>query len=328
MKTLASILPRFFTDRLQKQRQASEHTIAAYRDTFRLLIGFAQQRLKKEPVTLLLDDFSPELVVDFLSHLETTRDNSARTRNARLAAIRSFFRFVASQEPDCLQQAQRILAIPQKRYDRTLVCFLTQPEMEAFLNAVDKSTWVGRRDFTMLLLMLQTGIRISEAATLRMQDVVFGTGAHLICQGKGRKERLYAAHTPNHWRFARLDRRPGSSIRCTPFSIAEGPMLRDAIERRVAVYAERAQKQCPSLKGKKVTPHVLRHTTAVQLLSAGVDTSIIALWLGHELLETTQIYLQADLSMKERALAQTTPLGLKLVRYLPQDPLLRFLETL
>lgn len=199
MKTIASILPRFFSERLQRQRQASEHTIAAYRDTFRLLIDFARQQLKKEPVEMLITDLDPALIGLFLDYLETKRRNSIRTRNARLATIHSFFRFVAGQEPDLLHQAQRVLAIPQKRCDRTTISFLSSPEIDALLAAPDKKTWIGCRDFTMLLVMLQTGMRVSEILALRVQDVIFGTGAHLRCKGKGRKERCtprnYSAHS-------------------------------------------------------------------------------------------------------------------------------------
>jgi site-specific recombinase XerD len=280
-------------------------------------------------VKLLLDELDSALVAEFLEYLEKERKNSTRTRNARLAAIHSFFRFVASQEPEYLLQAQRVLAIPQKRCFRTTVSFLNQTEIEALLAIPEKGTWLGRRDFTMLLLMVQTGIRVSEVIGLRVQDVVFGTAAHLQCRGKGRKERCTPLTRQTFSALHNWIKTEGLTAENLLFTNRRGTILsRDAVERRVAAYAAKAEKNCPSLKEKNVTPHVLRHTTAVHLLRAGVDTAIIALWLGHESLETTQIYLHADLSIKERALAQTTPVGVKLVRYIPPDPLLRFLESL
>lgn len=329
MTSLGPILQAFFSDRLQTQRRASPHTVAAYRDTFRLLLGFAQRRLGKPPSDLLVADLDASLIGAFLDHLETDRKNSVRTRNARLAAIRSFFRFAATRLPDHLSIIQRVLAIPQKRADRKLVCFLTRSEIEALLATPDRSTWIGRRDYTLLLVAVQTGLRVSELIGLRVEDLALDTGPHVRCHGKGRKERCtplmrQAVAALRDWLRYR-DTHP--SDRLFP-SRRGGPLSRDAVERLVAKYADRASTTCTSLRDKHVTPHVLRHTTAVQLLQAGVDRSVIALWLGHESVETTQIYLDADLAIKERALARTAPLGTGRRRFRPGDALLAYLHSL
>jgi site-specific recombinase XerD len=326
---LAPILQSFFTDRLQQQRRASPHTIAAYRDTFRLLLAFTKQRIHKEPSDLLVADLDASLIGAFLDHLETERKNSVRTRNARLAAIRSFFRFAATQLPDHLAIIQLVLSIPQKRAERNIVCFLTRAELDAMLAAPDRATWIGRRDATLLLVAAQTGLRVSELISLRVGDLEIGTGAHIRCTGKGRKERCTpltrtTAGVLRDWlreQNARHDDLVFPSRRRSQLS-------RDAVERLVHKYADRARATCPSLERKRVTPHVLRHTTAVQLLQAGVDRSVIALWLGHESVETTQIYLHADLALKERALAKTAPPGIGRRRFRPGDALLAYLNSL
>lgn len=329
MKTLASILPRFFTDRLQRQRQASAHTISSYRDTFRLLIAFAQEQVKKEPVNLSLDDINASLIGDFLDHIEHVRGNSSRTRNARLAAIHSFFRFVATEEPAYLEQSRRILAIQQRRCERASISFLSGDEIEAFLAAIDKSSWIGRRDFAMFLFMLQTGLRVSEVIGLKVQDVALTSAPHVRCLGKGRKTRCTPMTKNTTAALKAWINDNQLQLGNVLFTNRRGTNLsRDAIERRVSAYVKKAQALAPSLKEKRITPHSFRHTTAIQLLQAKVDTSIIALWLGHESIETTQIYLQADMSIKERALQQTAPIGVKVPRYLPSDPLLSFLESL
>lgn len=326
---LAGPLQAFFTERLQRQRRASEHTIAAYRDAFRLLLGFAQQRLGKSPSSLLVTDIDAELVAAFLDHLEKVRGNSVRTRNARLAAIRSLFKFVALQEPSVSATCQRVLAIPTKKADRKIITSLTRPEVEALLAAPDRGTWLGRRNHAILYVLVQTGLRVSELCGLRGEDIELGHGAHVRCHGKGRKERCTpltgeAVKVLRAW----LRERDGKAAE-PAFPSRRGTALsRDAVERLVSKHTEHAARSCPSLRGKRVTPHVLRHTTAVTLLQAGVDRAVIALWLGHEGIETTQMYLDADLSTKERALARTAPIPAMARRFRPDDRLLAFLHGL
>lgn len=329
MTRLAPLLEAFFTERLRRQRQASPHTIAAYRDAFRLLLPFAAKRLGKAPSDLLVADIDAPLVGDFLDDLEKERGNTARTRNARLAAIRSLFRFAAVREPAAAAVIQRVLAMQQKRFDRDLVTFLNRTEIDALLAAPVQSTWLGRRDYLMLLVAVQTGLRVSELIGLRVQDCVFGTGTHVRCHGKGRKERC----TPITRQTALVLKKWVTENRAGPtdllFESQCGTTLsRDAVERLVAKHVEVAARRCLTLRGRRVSPHVLRHTAAVQLLEAGVDQSVIALWLGHESIETTQIYLDADLAMKERALARTAPPHVGRHRFQPRDSLLAFLEAL
>ncbi len=328
MTPLAPLLEAFFSDRLQRQRRASSHTIAAYRDAFRLLLAFAEKHLRKAPSDLLLAGLDAPFIAAFLDHLETERGNSVRTRNARLAAIHSFFRFAALQEPAHAGIIQRVLALPQKRFDRGLVAFLSTAEVEAMLAAPDTSTRLGRRDHALLLLMVQTGLRLAEVTGLMAEDLVLGAGAQVRCRGKGRKERC----TPLSRGTARVLRawlaERGAGADLVFVSARRTRLSHDAVERLVTKYALAAARSCPTLARKHVTPHVLRHTTAVQLLEAGVDRAVIALWLGHEQVETTQIYLDADLAMKERALARTAPPGARAARFRPKDSLLAFLEGL
>ncbi len=326
---LAVLLESFFTQRLMHQRQASSHTVAAYRDTFRLLLRFAQDRLKKAPCAMVLGELDAPLVVAFLDHLEKDRRNGPRSRNARLAAVHSFFRFVALEEPAQSALIQRVLAIPSKRWDRPVVAFLTRSEIEALMAAPDQRTWAGRRDHVLLLVAVQTGLRASELIGLRCQDVVFGTGAHVRCFGKGRKERCtpltrQAVTTLRRW----LEERQAAPTEHL-FPNARGRALsRDGLEYLLAKHVQIAGRRCSSLKRKRVSAHVLRHTTAMQLLLAGVDRSVIALWLGHESVETTQIYLDADLALKEKTLAKTAPLPVHRGRFKPDDQLLSFLSGL
>jgi len=327
--SLPALVQAFFTDRLLRQRCASPHTIAGYRDAFRLLLRFALEQLGKAPTELEVEDLDAPFIGEFLDHLEARRGNSARTRNARLAAIRSFFRYVALNEPAHALLCQRILAMPSKRHERRTIEFLDRQEIDALLAAPDPSTWTGRRDRTLLLVAVQTGLRVSELIGLRNQDVVLGTGAHVRCEGKGRKQRCTplrkdAVVMVEAWQ---RERRGFSEDPLFP-SLRGGFLSRDAVERLVAKHVAAAQPRCPSLKRKKVTPHVLRHTAAMELLQHGVDRSVIALWLGHESVETTQMYLHADLRLKEQALARTTPVGVKPGRYRPDDGLLAFLEAL
>ncbi|MDX0937857.1 tyrosine-type recombinase/integrase [Sinorhizobium medicae] len=323
-----ALIQRFFTDRLCTQMEASQHTIAGYRDTFRLLIRYAGSRCGKPPTKLTIEDLDADLVADFLSHVETTRGNTARTRNARLAAIRSFFRYVAMTDPTWLLHCQRILSMPSKRYVKRSVMFLDAQEIAALLVAPDRTTWVGRRDHALLLLALQTGLRASELISLRCKDVVLGAGAHIRCVGKGRKERS----TPIRRDTAKLiqgwigERRDSDS---PLFPSIRGERLsRDALEHLVRKHCLTASRTCPSLASKRVTPHTLRHSTAMELLHHGVDQSVIALWLGHESVETTQIYIHADMRLKEKALSQVARPEAHPGRYRPNDELLVFLESL
>jgi integrase/recombinase XerD len=325
----SSLLQSFFTDRLMHQRQASPHTIASYRDTFRMLLAFVEQRLKKAPSTLRLEDLDVSFVGAFLAHLEKERGNTARSRNVRLAALHSFFRYVALHDPVHVALAQRVLAIPAKRYHRKQIQFLTRPEIEVLIGAPDQNTRAGRRDRTLLLVAVQTGLRLSELIGLRCEDVVLGVGAHVRCTGKGRKERCtpLRKETAAALRAWILDRngQPGDPV----FPNGRGRVLSsDGVEYILAKHVATARQRYPGLQKKRITPHVLRHTAAMELLQSGVDRSVIALWLGHESMETTQIYLHADLELKERALAKTSPLGAPTRRYRPDDKLLAFLKSL
>jgi site-specific recombinase XerD len=327
--TFPAMLQRFFTERLATQMNASPNTIVGYRDTFRLLLRYAERRLGRPPTRLAVEDIDAELVTDFLVHIETDRQNGARSRNTRLAAIRSFFRFVAMNEPAYLLHCQRILTMPSKRHVKRAVTFLDSEEMEAFLAAPDRTTWVGRRDHLVLLVALQAGLRASELIGLRRRDVVKGSGAHIRCEGKGRKERC----TPLRRETAKLleawigERNVGDDAPLFP-TLRGDHLSRDALERLVRRHGETAARSRPSLAGRNVSPHVLRHSTAMELLRHGVDQSVIALWLGHESVETTQVYLHADLKMKETALARIAAPEQPPGRYRPDDQLLAFLEAL
>lgn len=326
---LPSLLQSFFTDRLLRQRQASPHTVAGYRDCFRLLLKFAQERLHKSPSQLCIEDLDAPFIGIFLDHLESTRKNSARTRNVRLGAIRSFFRYATLEEPAHALHCQRILAMPNKRYEQRQIDFLIREETEALLAATNPSTWMGRRDRTLILVAVQTGLRVSEITGLNCQHVVLGTGAHVRCLGKGRKQRCTplrpeTAKMVDAW----LHERHGQPEDPAFPSIRGGRLSRDAVERLLTKYKRLAAQTCPSLKGKRVSPHVCRHSTAMDLLHHGVDRSVIALWLGHESPETTKMYLHADMRLKEKALSHTEPRGVKPTRYRPGDNLLAFLESL
>jgi site-specific recombinase XerD len=278
-----ALLQGFFTDRLLRQLRASPHTVAAYRDTFRLLLRFAVDRHGQPPTKLQIETLDAGFIGKFLEHLESRRGNSVRTRNMRLAAIRSFFRYVAICEPACALQCERVLSMPDKRHERRPVAFLSRPEVEALLDAPSKTSWTGRRDRVLLLVAVQTGLRVSELIQLRRQDVTMGPGAHLRCQGKGRKERCTplrrdADSTLAAW----LRERPGGDQDPVFATVRGRGLSRDAVERIVTKHAETAAKACPSLVKKRITPHVLRHTAAMDLLQHGVDRAVIALWLGHE----------------------------------------------
>lgn len=327
--TLPALVQRFFTDRLAAQLEASPNTIAGYRDTFRLLLRYASQRRSKPPTKLKIEDIDAGLIGEFLAHVEKVRRNCARSRNTRLAAIRSFYRYVAMNAPEHALHCQRILSMPNKRYTRRSIDFIDRTEMEALLAAPDLSTWIGRRDRAILLLVLQTGLRVSELVNLNCADVVFGVGAHIVCKGKGRKQRSTplrrdTARTLEVW----LKERSGKADDLVFPTIRGDRLSRDAVEHIVRKYVLAASKACASLAAKRVSPHVLRHSTAMDLLQNGVDRTVIALWLGHESVETTQIYVHADMRLKEKALARVASTTARPGRYRPDDALLSFLESL
>jgi integrase/recombinase XerD len=329
MTAVAPTLQAFFTQRLTHQRQASPHTIAAYRDTLRLLIVFASRRAGKPAASLDIADLTAPVIAAFLDHLQHQRGNSTRTRNARLAAIHSLFAFLALHHPEHAADTARVLAIPTKRADQTIVTFLTQPETDALLAAPDTSTRTGRRDHALLLLAVQTGLRAGELTGLTRGDVYLGVGAHVSCHGKGRKDRITPLTTTTITVLRAWLREHAGSPADPLFPTNRGTrMSSDALQQRTAHHATTATKRCPSLRDKTVTPHVLRHTAAMRLLHAGVDITVIALWLGHESVTTTQIYLQADLTLKQQALDRTTPPASTPGRYQPPDQLLAFLEAL
>jgi integrase/recombinase XerD len=329
MSALAPTLEAFFTDRLINQRDASPHTITAYRDTFRLLLTFIQQQTAKQPAVLDIADLDATRITTFLNHLEHKRHNSPRTLNARLAAIHSLFRFAALRHPEHAELIARVLAVPAKRFDRAIVTYLTPREVDALLAAPDRSRWIGRRDHALMTLAVQTGLRVSELTALRCQDTHLTNGAHVGVTGKGRKQRAtpLTANTVAVLRGWARERagQPGEPV----FPTSRGtPLSRDGVALLVAKHAEAASRACPTLKTKAISPHVLRHTAAMNLLHAGVDSTVIALWLGHESVEATQIYIHADMTIKERALARAAPPNTKPGRYRPPDALLAFLESL
>ena len=330
MNDLAPVLQRFFTDKLMLQRQASPHTVIAYRDTFKLLLGFVQQSTGRHPARMGLADLDAATISKFLEYLQTDRENTTSTRNTRLAAIHSFFGYAALHTPEHAGLIQRVLAIPPKRVDRAIVSFLTIEESDALIGAPDLSTWIGRRDHTLLTVAVQTGLRVSELTGLKLHDVQLGPGAHVRCVGKGRKERCTPLTGPTvtslrNW----LDERGGHDNDPLFATRRGGHLSRDAVQHLVNKHAATAMVGCPSMSTKNVTPHTLRHTCAMALLHAGVDVTVIALWLGHESTNATQIYLHADMTIKERALARTSPSTAgSLHRYKPPDALLAFLESL
>ena len=327
--SFASLLERFFTQRLMQQRQASPHTISSYRDTFRQFLKFVQQRLHKLPSRLNFEEIDAPLIVEFLDDLEKHKGVSIRSRNLRLTAIHSFFRYAALETPAHSAQIQRVLAIPNKRFTRTLVNFLTRPEIDALLAAPDQRTWSGRRDHAFILVAVQTGLRLSEMTGLKRDDLVLGTGAHLRVIGKGRKERCTPIARSTLAVLKGWLREPQRGSDEVLFPSAKGERLSvHGVQYMLNKHREAASRVCPSLKQKRVTVHRLRHTMAMDLLQAGVDRSVIALWLGHESVETTQIYLEATLAMKEQALAKASPPQGKSSRYRPTDQLLAFLNSL
>jgi site-specific recombinase XerD len=329
MSALAPTMQAFFTERLQGQRHASPNTIAAYRDTFRLLLAFAADRLAKTASQIQIDDLDAELIAAFLNHLEHARANSTATRNARLTAIRSLFNYAALRHPEHADTIAHVLAIPPKRGPQPIVTFLSDQEIDALLAAPDRTRWTGRRDHALLLTMIQTGLRVSELTGLNCADVTLTRGPNLHCHGKGRKQRIspLTQQTARALRVWTQERAGNPTDPLFPTSRG-GRLSRDAVAWLLTKHVTTAAHTCPSLHAKPISPHTLRHTAAMRLLHAGVDITVIALWLGHESTQTTQIYLHADLALKERALARTTPPNTRPGRYRPPDQLLAFLETL
>ena len=329
MTLLAPTLQAFFTERLMTQREASPHTIAGYRDTMRLLLAFASKQTGKPPSKLEIDDLDAGLITAFLQHLEHDRGNSARTRNVRLAAIHSLYRYAAFRHPEHAAVIERVLAIPTKRFDRALVDYLTKEEVRALLVAPDPGTWTGRRDHAMLLTAIQTGMRVSELTGLTCQDVRFGTGAHLFCRGKRRKQRVVPLTSQTVKALTRWLKEHGGEPDEPLFpSNRGGPLSRDAVEWLINKHTTTAAAGCPSLTTKRVTAHVLRHTNAMTLLQSDMSTTVIALWLGHEQESTTRGYLHGDLRLKQRALDRTAQPGTRPGRYRATDQLLKFLNDL
>ncbi len=329
MTLIAHTLEAFFCERLIAQRNSSPQTIAAYRDTLRLLLRFAQQQTGKPPDRLDFDDLDAQLIGAFLTHLETERGNSPRTRNARLGAIHSLYRFAALRHPEHAATIARVMAIPTKRYQRNVVAYLELDEIKALLAAPDRTTWLGRRDHALLLTAIKTGLRVSELTALRVADANLGRGAHVRVIGKGRKERIATLTTETVAILrAWLKERQGQPEEPL-FPTRQGrPLTRHAVGKLVTKHATTAATSCTSLQRKRVTPHALRHTNAMLLRAKDVDIATIALWLGHESAQTTRIYEHADPKLKEQAIARTAPLGTKPGRYRPTDPTLAFLDGL
>jgi site-specific recombinase XerD len=329
MSLVAPTLQSFFTDRLAKQRRVSPRTIASYRDSLKLLLVFVHKQTGKKPCTLDWDDLDTEMICAFLDHLEADRHNSARTRNLRLTAIRSLFAYASLRHPEHAALIQRVLAVPAKRFDKPIVSFLTDAEIDALLDAPNRARWEGRRDRALLLVAVQTGLRVSELTSLDCGDVSLGTGANVRCTGKGRKHRAVPLTTATQavlevWMTERAGRRDEPL-----FPTRTGRRLStDAVERLVRKHAVAAATRCPSIRVEQLHPHVLRHSCAMTLLQAGVDTAVIALWLGHADIRSTNVYLHADMTIKQRALELTRPASIPPGRYRPTDKLLAFLEGL
>lgn len=329
MATLAPLLQSFFTDRLMTQKRASPHTIASYRDAWRLLLSYAQKETGTPPWKLRISQLDAELITAFLRHLEQDRGNSERTRNTRLAAIHALFRYAALHAPEDARTIQQVLAIDGSRVTTGPICWLTDTESQALLAVPDRTTRIGRRDYAMLLILLRTGLRVSELTHLTRGDIHLGPGPYLRCLGKGRKARSTPLDPPTatvlrEW----LTETAGAPAAPLFPNRAGQPLSRDTVAARIGEYRNIAVTSCPSLLGKTISPHTLRHSNAMALHQAGVDIAVLALWLGHSSTKSTDVYIHADLESKEQALAQTAPPGITPGRFKPPDPLLAFLESL
>jgi integrase/recombinase XerD len=325
----AALLQRFFADRLIRHQNASPRTIAAYRDTFRILLNYAHRETGKPPAKLALCDLDAALVLGFLSHLETERHNTVRTRNSRLAAVRAFAHFVASQSPPALHLVQQILAIPMKRFERPMLEHLSRDEVQVLLSAPGVATWFGRRDTVMLTMLYNTGARVSELIGIRVADVTLATTASVRLHGKGRKQRTVPLWKETATEIRQWLRYADLSVEQPLIPNRSGlPMTRTNVAERLNLAVRIGETTCPQLSGRKISPHTWRHTTAMHLLQAGVDLTVIALWLGHESPVTTHGYVEANLAMKEQALATIAPPETKHKRYRPTDALLQFLQGL
>jgi integrase/recombinase XerD len=324
-----TLLQDFFQRRMVAERGASVHTIASYRDTFELLLRYLERRTRRTPSALALGDLDAPVILAFLDHLETTRSCSPRTRNLRLTAIRSFMRYVSVRDPASLPIAQRVLAISSKRFDRPILGFLSREEIQALLDAPDRLTWSGQRDAMLFAMLYNTGARVSEMIRLRVADVLLDRAHAVHLHGKGRKERVIPLWKSTvaqlHAWFQLIDRRPEAPV----FPNRAGrPMSRSGVEHRLHVAITKASIQCPSLRGRAISPHTVRHATAMHLLQSGVDITVIAMWLGHEDTATTHQYIEADLTMKEAALRRVDAPSSKPIRFRANDRLLAFLEAL
>lgn len=330
MTALAPTLQAFFISSLDRQRGASVHTIDSYRHAFRLLLAFARAETGKEPSRLDIADVDAEFVARFLDHLEHDRQNSIASRNTRLAAIHSFFRFASYRHPEHADTIRQVLAIPRKKTATVPRSFLDEEEMVALVGAPNRSTWTGRRDHALLVVALRTGLRLSELTGLRCQDVELGAAAHVKCVGKGRKRRdtPLDRETVKVLRGWQKERRGGPDDVLFP-SRRGGRLSPDAVQRLIAKHVATARRTCPKLNGKRISTHNLRHSCAMELLRCGLDSAVVAMWLGHEKLESVNAYIHADPTLKERALDRRSPLNSAPPgRFKADDKLLAFLEAL
>jgi len=324
-----SLVQDFFCLRLIQQRNASTRTVEAYRDTFRLLLGYLEQHLKKSPSSLTLEDLDASTVSAFMEHLEEDRGNSIRTRNARFAVIRAFLQYAAIREPTSLPTTQKVFGIPMKRFERPLLGFLSRDEITAIIDSPDDSTWSGRRDRVMFATLYNTGARVSEMTALCIGDVSLENTLSVTFHGKGRKQRVVPPWKEPASRLKTWRNHIYGYHGAAFFPNSSGqPLSRSGVENRLKQAVDRAKEKCPTLNDRKISPHTIRHTTAMHLLQSGVDITVIALWLGHESPATTHMYIEADLSMKEKALSKIQELKGSVSRYLAKDKLLRFLESL
>ena len=331
MSLIAPTLQQFFTGYLIGQKDASAHTIAAYRDTWRLLLAYLDEHHHRRPSSIDFTDLDAETITAFLADLETIRGNSARTRNARLAAIHSFFAYAAYRHPEHDELIRHVLALKGKNTTKTAIHFLTDEEVDALLAAAPAIGWVGERDRLIILALVGTGLRVSELTRLSWADVQLTRPAHVAVHGKGRKDRITPLGSAAQQAFLEWRRRNIAASADDPVFPSQGTarsMTSGAVEQRLHIHASRAAVHCPTLNSKNVTPHVLRHTTAMKMLAAGIDIATISLWMGHESIESTSAYIHGDLGMKQRALDHTAQPETNLGRYVPTDSLMNFLENL